>query len=102
MVFLKQEKKLRWVWLENTPNKCPVYDTEASEDETPVQDFLGNVEYPFIAPRSTLTRSCSCPVYWGCRIHRLLLCRGVRLPLTSVLDLTLKQSDGEVPAVLEL
>ena len=29
----------------------------------------------------------SCPVSWGGRIHRLLLCRGVR-PLTSVQDMT--------------
>ena len=30
-----------------------------------------------------------CPVGWSCRIRRLLLCRGVRPPLTSVLDMTL-------------
>ena len=31
-----------------------------------------------------------CPVGWDCRIHRRLLCRGVRLPSpTSVLDMTL-------------
>ena len=30
-----------------------------------------------------------CPVAWGCRIHRLLLCRGVRPSPTSVLDMTL-------------
>ena len=30
-----------------------------------------------------------CPVSWGCRIHWLHLCRGVRPPLTSVLDMTL-------------
>ena len=30
-----------------------------------------------------------CPVGWGCRIHRLHLCRGVRPPSTSVLDMTL-------------
>ena len=30
-----------------------------------------------------------CPVGWGSRIHRLLLCRGVRTPPTSVLDMTL-------------
>ena len=30
-----------------------------------------------------------CPVSWGCRIHWLRLCRGVRLPLMSVLDMTL-------------
>ena len=29
-----------------------------------------------------------CPVGWGCRIHRLLLCRGVRHPPTGVLDMT--------------
>ena len=32
-----------------------------------------------------------CPVGWGCRIHRLHLCRGVRPP---------PQSDGEVPMIL--
>ena len=31
----------------------------------------------------------SCPVSWGSRIHWLHLCRGVRPPLTSVLDMTL-------------
>ena len=31
-----------------------------------------------------------CPVSWGCRIHWLHLCRGVRPPpITSVLDMTL-------------
>ena len=31
-----------------------------------------------------------CPVGWDCRIHQLLLCKGVRpLPSTSVLDMTL-------------
>ena len=33
-----------------------------------------------------------CPVSWGCRIHWLHLCRGVRPPpLTSVLDMTLNK-----------
>ena len=31
----------------------------------------------------------NCPVSWGCRIHWLHLCRGVRPPPTSVLDMTL-------------
>ena len=31
----------------------------------------------------------ACPVSWGCRIHWLHLCRGVRPPITSVLDMTL-------------
>ena len=44
-----------------------------------------------------------CPVGWGCRIHRLLLCRGVRLPPAKKCPgYDTKQSDGEVPAMLEL
>ena len=42
-----------------------------------------------------------CPVSWGCRIHRLLLCRGVRPP-NECPGYDTKQSDGEVPAMLEL
>ena len=40
------------------------------------------------------------PVGWGCRIHRLHLCRGVRLSQwVSWYDT--KQSDGEAPVMLE-
>ena len=44
----------------------------------------------------------NCPVGWGCRIHWLHLCRGIRPPPTWVSWYDTKQSDGEVPAVLEL
>ena len=48
-------------------------------------------------------REDSCPVGWGCRIHRLLLCWGVRPPPPmNVLIYDTKESDGEVPAMLEL
>ena len=41
----------------------------------------------------------SCPVGWGCRIHRLLLCRGVRPPQwVSWYDT--QQSDSDVPMML--
>ena len=44
-----------------------------------------------------------CPVSWGCRIDWLHLCRGVRPPPPNeCLGYDTKQSDGEVPAVLEL
>ena len=43
-----------------------------------------------------------CPVGWGCRIHRLLLCRGVRTPPHACPGYDTKQFDGEVPALLEL
>ena len=42
-----------------------------------------------------------CPVCWGYRIHRLLLCRGLNPP-HRMSWIWHKQSDGEVPAMLEL
>ena len=48
-------------------------------------------------------KSCFCPVGWGCRIHRLLLCQGLSPPPQRVSWIyDTKQSDGEVPAMLEL
>ena len=45
----------------------------------------------------------SCPVGWGCKIHRLLLCRGVRHPLPNECPgYDTKQSDGEVRVILGL
>ena len=43
-----------------------------------------------------------CPVGWGCRIHRLLLCRGVRPPPNWCPGYDTKQSNGEVQAMLGL
>ena len=44
-----------------------------------------------------------CPVGWGCRIHRLLLCRGVRRPsLNECPGYDIKKSEFEVPVLLEL
>ena len=42
------------------------------------------------------------PVSWGCRIRRLRLCRGVRLPPNKCPGYDTKQSDGEAPVLLEL
>ena len=39
---------------------------------------------------------------WGCRIHWLLICRGVRPPPNECPGYDTKQSDGEVPTLLEL
>ena len=44
------------------------------------------------------TNDC-CPVGWGCRIHRLFLCRGVRPPPNECPRYDIKQSDGEVPVM---
>ena len=43
-----------------------------------------------------------CPICWDSRIHRLYLCRGVRLRPTSVLIMTLNNLISEVPIMLEL
>ena len=45
----------------------------------------------FFDNTSCTSRNFTCPVGWGCKIHRLLRCRGVRPPTppTSVLDMTL-------------
>ena len=48
-----------------------------------------------------LTLIILCPVGWGCRIHWLLLCRGVRPRPNECPGYDTKQSDGEVPAMLE-
>ena len=42
-----------------------------------------------------------CHVGWGCRIHRLHLCKGVR-PSIKCPGYNTKQSDGEVPVMLGL
>ena len=40
---------------------------------------------------------------WGCRIHQLLLCRGVRPHASNECPVyDTKQSDREVPVMLEL
>ena len=42
-----------------------------------------------------------CQVGWGCRIHQLILCRRV-IPLNKCPGYDSKQSDGEIPVMLEL
>ena len=42
------------------------------------------------------------PVGWGCRIHRLLLCRGVRPPPKECPGYDTKQSNGEALVMLGL
>ena len=42
----------------------------------------------------------TCPVGWSCKIHRLLLCRGVRP--TQRVSWIWHKSDGEIPVILDL
>ena len=43
-----------------------------------------------------------CPVGWGCRIHRFQLCRRVRPLPNECPGCDTKQSDDEIPVMLEL
>ena len=43
-----------------------------------------------------------CSIGWGCRIHRLLLYREIRPPPNECPAYDTKQSDDEVPVILEL
>ena len=56
-----------------------------------------------IEKKNEITRQSDCPVSWGYRIHRLLLCRGVRPTPTpqKCPGYDTKKSD-EVPVILEL
>ena len=65
----------------HTHNRCPANDTNQSDNEA---------------------QGLNCPVSWGCRIHWLLLCRGVRPLSNKFPGYGTKQSDGEVPVMLEL
>ena len=64
-------------------------------------DFRVNREIYFGIKLPDQIKNNNCPVGWGCRIHRLLLCRGVKLP-QRMFWYDIKQPDGEVPAMLEL
>ena len=57
--------------------------------------FLGPVWSGVVAPDK------GCQVGWDSRIHRLVLCRGVRFP-NEFLRYDTKQSDADVPVLLEL
>ena len=58
--------------------------------------------YIYIYIYMIFTRQFGCPVGWGCKIHRLHLCTGVRSPSNECPGYDMKQSDGEGPVMLEL
>ena len=70
--------------------ELPNHDRIRTLEENETYKYLGILEADIIKQvqmKDMIRKEC-CPVSWGCRIHRLLLCRGVRLPLTSVLIMT--------------
>ena len=73
-------------------------------EETKHQEFKCETLIPFSTMIKVLPQMPpnGCPVGCDCRIHRLLLCRGVRPSPNKCPEYDTKQSDGEVPAMLEL
>ena len=63
----------------------------------PSTDLLLIYSYYFRLLQATF-----CPVSWGCRIHRLLLCKTPHHHHNECPRYDTKQSDGEVPVMLEL
>ena len=64
------------------------------------QFSLDHLSYPVMS--SLVLLLWYCPVSWGCKRHQMLLCRGVRPPFYECQGYDTKQSDGEVPVMLEL
>ena len=62
-----------------------------------VQKTVANLKY-----FDCVVTQANCPVSWGCRIHWLHLCRGIRPPANECPWYDTKQSGGEFPTVLEL
>ena len=77
------ESYLRTIWL-----RPPQIYLESDCFSAPWVPVDGSTDSSLIFTLATF-RVILCPVGWGCRIHRLLLCRGVRHPSTSVLDIIL-------------
>ena len=83
------------------PKECPRYDTKLSDSEVPIMlELSGMWSTPSMSPLSgplwlgviatDRVLSIGCPVGWGCRMHRLHLCRELRPHdhhQTSVLDM---------------
>ena len=77
----------------------------------PSRNINSNIKEPvwkylsIIDTEGKVLNSHACPIGWGCRIHRLHLCRGVSTPpprRTSVLLYDIKQTDGEILEMLQL
>ena len=85
----------RTLWEEMRPSskrrKSCISLKIASSDEAPVLEPCWEWS----------TRSLPCPVGWGFTIYRLQLCKGVRSLPNECPGYNTKQSDGEVPVMLE-
>ena len=82
------KKLLSWISLStNSTTKIKKKSNELVQAKTNIGSTTPTRTTPPKSAKSSLTKHC--PVGWGCRIHWLHLCRGIRSPLTSVLDMTL-------------
>ena len=86
---------------------CQIYLCRRVRSSTSTMSVLDmTLNYLMVRLQSWSFEECGVPFSlpssfdWSCRIHRLHLCRGVSPPQCPVYDT--KQSDGEVPVMLQL
>ena len=98
-------KKEKWIWGFNT-NKKNIQPGNRVEIKHRKMCHTNNEKQKKNNARRKgklqVLKNIDCSVGWGCRIHRLHLCKGARPRPNECPVYDTKQSDGEVPAVLEL
>ena len=116
MAYQPSQLGLKMYWLplcrgiRPSSNKSPGYDTKQSDSEAPVMLELWRMWItlslsllPGLLWHRVLVSVRVSPVDWGCRIHWLPLCRGIRLPpLHKCPGYDTKQSDSEASVMLEV
>ena len=87
--------------------QCQILDTsffflgvEISHFRQKIQSAYYKHLRRFVSKQKSLLISVASPIGWGCRIHRLHHCRGIRAP-NECPGYDIKQSDGEAPVMLE-
>ena len=102
----------KYIFFINNFNHFSMFDTymkyfvvyfiaEKSLHLTGVFNFHTPLLYMYLWNVRNFLNDNGCLVGWGCRIHWLHLCKGVRSPPNECPGYDTKQSDGEVPVMLE-
>ena len=82
--------KAKWNFFATSYDKQPCGGMDGTVKRIVSKESLQRPTTKQILSTESMFEYCNCSVGWDCRIHRLLLCRGVRpSPQTSVLSMTL-------------
>ena len=90
--------RIEWCWHWN----CVLVLNWIAQNRTVLTSKLCTLCWTELSKITLTFNSVYCPVNWGCTIHWLHLCRGVRPPPPNECPgYDIIQPDGEVPTVLE-